>query len=76
MAPEPGPGAGTTILLNGKPYPLARGDTVQALLQSLKTHGRRLAVEVNGRVVPRSRHPSHALRPGDRVEVVQAVGGG
>lgn len=74
MAVEPEPGAGT-ILLNGAPFPLGAGDTVQTLLRNLQARGR-LAVEINGRIVPQSRHPGHALRSGDRVEIVRAVGGG
>ena len=38
--------------------------------------GRRIAFEVNGEIVPRSRYSDHELRPGDRVEIVHAVGGG
>jgi sulfur carrier protein len=40
-------------------------------------HGeRRVAVEVNREIVPRSRHVQHELHDGDRVEIVQAIGGG
>ena len=37
---------------------------------------RRVAVEVNQVIVPRSRHEAHALSAGDRVEIVHAIGGG
>lgn len=49
--------------------------TLATLLQELKITGR-YAVEVNQSIVPRSRHGSHELRRGDRVEIVQAIGGG
>ena len=69
------------ILLNGETYslpPSAPGSapSVADLVQALGFAGRRLAVEVNGELVPRSVHSQHILQPGDRVEVVQAIGGG
>lgn len=50
--------------------------TVAGLVQALDIGGRRVAIEVNGEVVPRSRHPEHELADGDRVEIVHAIGGG
>lgn len=64
------------IRLNGERYPLDEGATVAALIEALALRGRRLAVEVNEEVVPRSRHGAHRLRAGDRVEIVHAIGGG
>lgn len=74
MAAEPGAGTGV-ITLNGAPRALEGERTVKALLESLNTRGR-VAVEINGRIVPHSRHPYHSLETGDRVVIVQAVGGG
>lgn len=64
------------ISLNGAPYPLDEGATVAALIDSLAIKGRRIAVEVNEEVIPRSRHAVYRLNDGDRVEVVHAIGGG
>jgi sulfur carrier protein len=64
------------IRLNGDRYPLEEGATVAALLDTLAMQGRRIAVEVNEEVIPRSRHAAHRLKDGDRVEVVHAIGGG
>ncbi|KAF1690585.1 sulfur carrier protein ThiS [Pseudoxanthomonas taiwanensis] len=64
------------IALNGEPRTLEPGTTVAALLEREGLAGRRVAVEVNGRIVPRGAHASHALQPGDRVEIVHALGGG
>ncbi len=50
--------------------------TVRALLRSLELEGKRVAVAVNRDVVPRSHFDSHALAAGDRVEILEAVGGG
>lgn len=64
------------IHLNGEPRRLAGPCTVAQLLEAAGFGGRRVAVEVNGGIVPRSAHASHALHAGDRVEIVHALGGG
>jgi len=64
------------IHLNGDPRSLADGCTVAQLLEEAGYGARRVAVEVNGGIVPRSTHASHELQPGDRVEIVHALGGG
>jgi sulfur carrier protein len=64
------------ISLNGQARNAPDGFTVAALLSELDLHGKRLAVEVNEDVIPRSEHPAHVLCDGDRVEIVHAIGGG
>jgi len=64
------------VSVNGEPKTLAEGFTVAELLGVLDLGDRRVAVEVNQDIVPRSEHGRHALREGDRVEVVHAIGGG
>ncbi|GAA3562163.1 MULTISPECIES: sulfur carrier protein ThiS [Marinobacter] len=64
------------IELNGEAYELADQATVATLLDALALHGKRLAVEVNEDIVPRSQHAEFRLQAGDRVEVVHAIGGG
>lgn len=64
------------ITLNGERRQVPDGTTAAQLVELLELTGRRLAMEVNGEIVPRSRHGTHALAPGDRVEIVHAVGGG
>jgi sulfur carrier protein len=64
------------ITVNGKPRDVPDGTTAAALIDALELSGRRLAMEVNGEIVPKSRHPVHGLAPGDRIEIVHAVGGG
>ncbi len=56
--------------------PLAAPLTVAALVETLGYTGKRIAVERNGEIVPRSRHGDVALAEGDRIEIVVAVGGG
>jgi len=64
------------IVLNGEPRSLATPLTILELLRGEGLAERRVAVEVNGEIVPRSRHGEHALAAGDRVEIVHALGGG
>lgn len=64
------------IVYNGEDIHVPETLTVQQLLEHQGIAGRRVAVEVNGDVVPRSRHGELRLGDGDRVEVVFAVGGG
>jgi len=63
------------IELNGKAFELA-GGTLADLLAQLGLADKRLAVEKNGEVVVRSEHATCALAEGDRIELVQAIGGG
>jgi len=65
-----------TIVVNGEPRALPAPATISALLGELGLAGRRIAVERNGEIIPRSLHENEALRPGDRLEIVVAVGGG
>lgn len=64
------------ILLNGEDRELAGGLTVAGLIEQLGFAGRRIAVEVNENIVPRSAHAATVLQEGDRVEIVHAIGGG
>ena len=64
------------IVLNGESRSLAAALTVLDLLRAEGLGERRVAVEVNGEIVPRSRHAESTLREGDRVEIVHALGGG
>lgn len=64
------------IQLNGEAYELPAGESVAALLTRLELSGRRIAVELNLDIVPRSQHESTLLNDGDQVEVVHAIGGG
>ena len=64
------------IVVNGQERAVAAPVTVAALLDELGMAGRRVAVEVNQEIVPRSRHGEVVLQDHDRVEVVFAIGGG
>ena len=64
------------ISVNGEPRTLADRATIVDLLRAEGLGERRVAVEVNGAIVARSAHAAHVLQPGDRVEIVHALGGG
>ncbi len=65
-----------TVTVNGKVSQFPPSQTVSGLLQSLGHTGKRIAVERNGEIVPRSRHGETLLVDGDQLEIVAAVGGG
>ncbi len=64
------------IQLNGEPRELPEGFTAQQLVSDMGLSGRRLAMEVNREIVPRSEYAAHVLHDGDQVEIVHAIGGG
>lgn len=67
------------LIINGAPrhFPLLNeSPTLDALLTTLGYAGKRIAVEHNSEIVPRSRHTLTMLSDGDRIEIVVAVGGG
>lgn len=64
------------ITLNGQPLPLPDHTTLSALLEAQQLAQRRVAVEINGEIVPRSQHADRVLAAGDKVEIVHALGGG
>lgn len=64
------------IKLNGHPRECAPATTVAQLLEQAGYAGRRVAVELNQEIVPRSQHASRFLADGDQLEIVHAIGGG
>ncbi|HEX4880348.1 MAG TPA: sulfur carrier protein ThiS [Limnobacter sp.] len=64
------------VTVNSKIQEMPAGSTVSDLLNSLQLAGKRIAVEMNGEIVPKSRHASTPLEPGAQLEIVVAVGGG
>ena len=65
-----------TILVNGESVQIPEACTVESLLCLLEMGGRRVAVALNRNVVPRSSYASASVAAGDRIEVLEAVGGG
>ncbi len=65
-----------TVVVNGEPRDVPDNSDVVGLLRLLGAPVDGVAVALNGEVVPRGQQEGTALRPGDRVEVIRAVGGG
>ena len=66
-----------SLTVNGRAHVCSAGEpTVSRIIDELALAGKRIAVEVNGMIVPRSAYPTTRLADGDRVEIVGAVGGG
>lgn len=64
------------LFVNGEPQALSPPCSVADLLETLKMSGRRVAVAVNREVVLRSQYKGVELADGDRIEILEAVGGG
>jgi sulfur carrier protein len=75
--PGTGDNSPMRIILNGEAIDLSQDHAT--IVELLVRHGlaeSRVAVEVNGAIVPRSRHNEHRLNDGDTIEIVHALGGG
>ena len=64
------------ITVNGEPMETPENITAAELIQRLGLEGERLAMEINQEIAPRSRHDEIVIQPGDKVEIVRAIGGG
>jgi sulfur carrier protein len=64
------------LTVNGVQHQFAQQPNVMQLLEQLALKGKRIAVERNGEIVPRSRFEQEQLSDGDKLEIVVAVGGG
>jgi sulfur carrier protein len=64
------------VTINGERQTLSVQTSIDRLIEQLGLQGRRLAVEVNLEIVPRSEYGRRLLAEGDVVEIVQAIGGG
>ncbi len=64
------------LVINGESRRFPAPLTVARLIETLDLAGKRIAIEKNGEIVPRSQHADSRLASGDRLEIVVAVGGG
>jgi sulfur carrier protein len=64
------------ISMNGSLLEIADGSTAEALVVELGLADKRIAMELNQTVIPRSQYPTTVLKPTDVVEIVHAIGGG
>lgn len=64
------------IQLNGESRVIPDNSSAEDLVKLLELTGKRLAMEVNLEIVPRTTYAQHRLHEGDQVEIVHAIGGG
>lgn len=64
------------ILLNGDPFEVSVDSSLSMLVDQLGLKDKRYAIEVNEQIIPRSQHDSFVVKANDKVEIVQAIGGG
>jgi sulfur carrier protein len=65
-----------SLFINGVAETLPRTQSIAEVLAARGLAGKRVAIERNGEIVPKSQHASVAVEAGDRIEIVVAVGGG
>ncbi len=65
-----------TLKINGESRQFSAVLTVAGLIEALGYAGKRIAIEKNGEIVPKSLHATTPLSSGDQLEIVVAVGGG
>ena len=64
------------LVINGEPRRFPDPLSLSQLIETLDLAGKRIAIERNGEIVPRSQHAGTTLVSGDQLEIVVAVGGG
>ncbi|OIQ95221.1 sulfur carrier protein ThiS [mine drainage metagenome] len=65
-----------TVSINGEPRQLPANMAIASLIDEMGLTGKRIALERNGEIVPRSTFTTQSLSAGDKLEIVVAVGGG
>lgn len=64
------------IQVNGEAREINADATLAELIEQLELTGKRIAIELNLEIIPRSEHTETRLNAGDQVEIVHAIGGG
>ena len=64
------------IQINGTMRSVQNGTNLSELIQLLALGDRKIAVEVNQEIIPQSQHDQTQLCDGDRIEIIEAIGGG
>ncbi|MGV6851757.1 MAG: sulfur carrier protein ThiS [bacterium] len=64
------------VTLNGESASIPDHYTVRKLVEEFAPQAKRYAVEINLEIVPKSEHQERLICAGDRIEIVQAIGGG
>jgi sulfur carrier protein len=64
------------VIINGEGHTLNDGILLSTLLTQLEISGKRIAVEINESIVPKSQHDATVIYQGDKIEIIHAIGGG
>ncbi|WP_416652747.1 sulfur carrier protein ThiS [Candidatus Pseudothioglobus sp. Uisw_086] len=64
------------ILVNGEKISLPADSSIEGLIVHLGYQNQRIAIEINESIIPKSNHSSFLLQDLDKVEIINAVGGG
>ena len=64
------------IILNNESDEVHDGITIKELLDDKKIHTKYIAVEINQKIIPKSKYDQHELKEGDKIEIITAIGGG
>ncbi len=64
------------LIINGQQQSYDGPPNIQQLIEHLSLQNKRIAIERNGEIIPRSTFPEQILHEGDRLEIIVAVGGG
>ena len=66
----------TKIVLNGKETEIAENITLSKLLENLKISPQMVACEINAKIIRRAQYPQTPISEGDKIEILQMIGGG
>ena len=64
------------IQINGKKVVIKQNFTLQDVLKKYKLNKKKVAIELNGKIVPQNKYNSIKLKHNDKIEIVQFIGGG
>ena len=64
------------LTINGKPRDVTDGATITTLLEELKIHPLRVAVQLNLEIIKRERYEETTLKSGDKLEIITFMAGG
>ena len=64
------------IQLNGNAYEIKNGTNLDELINKLKLHKNKVAIEVNGEIIEKNKYPNLTLNKNDKVDIVHFIGGG
>tara|TARA_Y100000816_G_scaffold264703_1_gene224010 strand:+ start:227 stop:472 length:246 start_codon:yes stop_codon:yes gene_type:complete len=64
------------IQLNGKKIKISKGLNISSLLRKYKLNEKKIAIELNGAILPKNHYVQKKLKDNDKIEIVQFIGGG